>query len=581
MDIKKAIPIGIESYKEMIDRDYYYIDKTRLIVDLLTQKSKVTLFTRPRRFGKTLAQSMLRTFFEEEIDSDGKAVDNSGYFAGKKIMGAGVQYTEHMGKYPVIFLSMKSAKQPDFEMAYSRVLTDIVSEFERHSYPLEGDVLTPAQKKRYNAVLEQSAGMAEVTFSLKFLSDCLEKYHHQKTIILIDEYNVPLENAYFKGFYNQMIDFMRSLLESALKTNDSLQFAVITGCLRISRESIFTGLNNLKINSVLDESYSEFFGFIQDEIDSLLSFYGISQKKEEIKEWYNGYLFGGTEVYNPWSILNYVDDIISHNTEFPKPYWSNTSSNSIIHELVVKADDSTVQEIEHLLMGEAIEKPVHEDITYGDIYQSADNLWNFLFFTGYLRAAGRSFHSDIIYLKMMIPNREIRYIYNNTIQEWFHKKAETMDFSSLYRAILSGDIESAENFLKKQLRESISFMDSAEKFYHGFLLGLLGGLQDYRKESNLESGNGRYDITLIPYDEQQPAVILELKRAKKFTDMENLCLEALRQIDEKKYADALIEEGYPLILKYGICFCKKSCMVKLSGKAAGYQTCRATEKRNC
>ncbi len=581
MDIKKAIPIGIESYKEMIDRDYYYIDKTRLIVDLLTQKSKVTLFTRPRRFGKTLAQSMLRTFFEEEIDSDGKAVDNSGYFAGKKIMGAGVQYTEHMGKYPVIFLSMKSAKQPDFEMAYSRVLTDIVSEFERHSYPLEGDVLTPAQKKRYNAVLEQSAGMAEVTFSLKFLSDCLEKYHHQKTIILIDEYNVPLENAYFKGFYNQMIDFMRSLLESALKTNDSLQFAVITGCLRISRESIFTGLNNLKINSVLDESYSEFFGFIQDEIDSLLSFYGISQKKEEIKEWYNGYLFGDTEVYNPWSILNYVDDIISHNTEFPKPYWSNTSSNSIIHELVVKADDSTVQEIEHLLMGEAIEKPVHEDITYGDIYQSADNLWNFLFFTGYLRAAGRSFHSDIIYLKMMIPNREIRYIYNNTIQEWFHKKAETMDFSSLYRAILSGDIESAENFLKKQLRESISFMDSAEKFYHGFLLGLLGGLQDYRKESNLESGNGRYDITLIPYDEQQPAVILELKRAKKFTDMENLCLEALRQIDEKKYADALIEEGYPLILKYGICFCKKSCMVKLSGKAAGYQTCRATEKRNC
>ncbi len=581
MDIKKAIPIGIESYKEMIDRDYYYIDKTRLIVDLLTQKSKVTLFTRPRRFGKTLAQSMLRTFFEEEIDADGRAVDNSGYFSGKKIMEAGAQYTGHMGKYPVIFLSMKSAKQPDFEMAYSRLLTDIVSEFERHAYLLEGNVLTPAQKKRYNAVLEQSAGMAEVTFSLKFLSDCLEKYHHQKTIILIDEYDVPLENAYFKGFYDQMIDFMRSLLESALKTNDSLQFAVITGCLRISRESIFTRLNNLKINSVLDESYAEYFGFMQDEVDSLLSFYGISQKEDEVKEWYDGYLFGHTEVYNPWSILNYVDDIISHNTEFPKPYWSNTSSNSIIHELVVKADDSTVQEIEHLLMGEAIEKPVHEDITYGDIYQSADNLWNFLFFTGYLRAAGRSFHSDIIYLKMMIPNREIRYIYNNTIQEWFHKKAETMDFSSLYRAILSGDIESAENFLKKQLRESISFMDSAEKFYHGFLLGLLGGLQDYRKESNLESGNGRYDITLIPYDEQQPAVILELKRAKKFTDMENLCLEALRQIDEKKYADALIEEGYPLILKYGICFCKKSCMVKLSGKAAGYQTCRATEKRNC
>ena len=564
MDIKKAIPIGIESYKEMIDRDYYYIDKTRLIVDLLTQKSKVTLFTRPRRFGKTLAQSMLRTFFEEEIDADGRAVDNSGYFSGKKIMEAGAQYTGHMGKYPVIFLSMKSAKQPDFEMAYDSLLDEIIREYDRHRYLLGSDRLTGDIKERYSAILAGKAGKAAYAKSLAFLSDCLEKYHCQKTIILIDEYDVPLENAYFKGFYNQMIDFMRSLLESALKTNDSLQFAVITGCLRISRESIFTGLNNLEVVSVLDENYAEHFGFTQGEVDSLLDFYNVSSIKDDVKSWYDGYLFGDTGVYNPWSIINYVKDTIYHNTEFPKPYWSNTSSNSIIHELVVKADSSTVQEIEHLLMGEAIEKPVHEDITYGDIHQSEDNLWNFLFFTGYLKAAGRSFHSDIIYLKMKIPNREIRYIYNNTIQEWFHKKTEAADFSSLYRAILSGDTETAENFLKKQLRESISFMDSAEKFYHGFLLGLLGGLQDYRKKSNLESGSGRYDITLIPYDEQQPAVILELKRAKKFTEMENLCREALHQIDEKNYADALIEEGYPIILKYGVCFCKKSCMVKLA-----------------
>ena len=564
MEIKKAIPIGIESYKEIIKNDYYYIDKTLLIMDLLTQKSKVTLFTRPRRFGKTLAQSMLRTFFEEEIGADGRAVDNSGYFSGKKIMGAGAQYTGHMGKYPVIFLSMKSAKQPDFEMAYDSLLDEIIREYDRHRYLLGSDRLTGDIKERYSAILAGKAGKAAYAKSLAFLSDCLEKYHCQKTIILIDEYDVPLENAYFKGFYNQMIDFMRSLLESALKTNDSLQFAVITGCLRISRESIFTGLNNLEVVSVLDENYAEHFGFTQGEVDSLLDFYNVSCIKDDVKSWYDGYLFGDTEVYNPWSIINYVKDTIYHNTEFPKPYWSNTSSNSIIHELVVKADSSTVQEIEHLLMGEAIEKPVHEDITYGDIHQSEDNLWNFLFFTGYLKAAGRSFHSDIIYLKMKIPNREIRYIYNNTIQEWFHKKTEAADFSSLYRAILSGDTETAENFLKKQLRESISFMDSAEKFYHGFLLGLLGGLQDYRKKSNLESGSGRYDITLIPYDEQQPAVILELKRAKKFTEMENLCREALHQIDEKNYADALIEEGYPIILKYGVCFCKKSCMVKLA-----------------
>ena len=562
MDIKKAIPIGIESYKEMIDRDYYYIDKTRLIVDLLTQKSKVTLFTRPRRFGKTLAQSMLRTFFEEEIGADGNAVDNSGYFAGKKIMGAGAQYTGHMGKYPVIFLSMKSAKQPDFEMAYSRLLTDIVSEFERHAYLLEGNVLTPAQKKRYNAVLEQSAGMAEVTFSLKFLSDCLEKYHHQKTIILIDEYDVPLENAYFKGFYDQMIDFMRSLLESALKTNDSLQFAVITGCLRISRESIFTRLNNLKINSVLDESYAEYFGFMQDEVDSLLSFYGISQKEDEVKEWYDGYLFGHTEVYNPWSILNYVDDIISHNTEFPKPYWSNTSSNSIIHELVVKADDSTVQEIEHLLMGEAIEKPVHEEITYGDIHTSKDNLWNFLFFTGYLKMKSQRIEKRNIYIEMAIPNEEIASIYEQSIKEWFDQKIANVDRSSLIKAFEEGDCEAAENFISQQLMDTISYFDYAESYYHGFLTGLLKNAGRYMVQSNRESGTGRPNLILCEKKFMGKAIILELKVAKTFAEMEEKCEEALQQIEAQDYAAPLSADGYRPILKYGIALYKKGCMVK-------------------
>ncbi len=569
MDIKKPIPIGIESYKEIIDGGYYYVDKTLLIRDLLAQKSKVTLFTRPRRFGKTLAQNMLRTFFEKEVTADGTVMDNSRYFTGKNIMDAGERYVSHMGKYPVIFLSMKSAKQPDFETAYNLMLADIVTEFERHSYLLGGDTLTPAQKKRYNAVLEHSAGLAEYTASLKFLSDCLEKYHHEKTIILIDEYDVPLENAYFKGFYDRMVGFIRSLLESVLKTNDSLLFAVITGCLRISKESIFTGLNNFDVVSILDENYAEYFGFIQCEVDSLLSFYDISQAGDDVKNWYNGYLFGDTEVYNPWSVINYAKDIVYHNTDFPKPYWSNTSSNSIVHEMVAEADSNTVQEIESLLTGDTIEKQIHEDITYNDIRQSKDNLWNFLFFTGYLKAVGRNFRSDIIYLEMKIPNREVRYIYNNTIQQWFRKKTDTMDFSVLYHAILSGDAETAEGFLKKQLRESISFMDSAENFYHGFLLGMLSGLQSYKKKSNLENGDGRYDIILMPYDEQRPAVILELKRAKKFTEMEKLCQEALGQIDEKHYDDGLIEEGYSQVLKYGICFCKKSCMVKISEKTDG------------
>ena len=562
----RPIPTGVEFYKQMISEGYYYIDKTLLIRDLLAQKSTVTLFTRPRRFGKTLAQSMLRTFFEKEIFPDGTIADNSVYFQGKKIMEAGEEYLEHMGKYPVIFISMKSAKQPTYEMAYGNIIEEIWKEFHRHRYVLESDVITEEYKEIYSSVLKKKADSVTYARAVQFLSECLSIYHNQKTVILFDEYDVPLENAYFNVFYDQMVSFMRSLFESALKTNESLKLAVVTGCLRISKESIFTGLNNLKVVSVLDDSYAEYFGFTQDEVNTLLEAYGIPQKKNEVKTWYNGYLFGDTEIYNPWSIINYVKDTIYHNTEFPKPYWSNTSSNSIIHELVVKADSSTVQEIERLLAGESIKKPVHEDITYGDIYQSKDNLWNFLFFTGYLKAVDRNFQSDMIYLEMKIPNREVRYIYNNTIQEWFHQKTEAMDFSGLYHAILSGDTETAENLLKQQLRESISFMDSAEKFYHGFLLGLLGGLQDYRKKSNLESGNGRYDIILIPYDEQQPAVILELKRAKKFTEMENLCQEALKQIDEKNYTDALIEEGYPHILKYGICFCKKSCMVKLSEK---------------
>lgn len=561
MERNRPIPIGIEFYKEMIDNDYYYVDKTLLIRDLLDQKSKVTLFTRPRRFGKTLAQSTIRTFFEKETAPDGTAIDNSRYFSGKKIMDAGEKYTRHMGQYPVIFISMKSAKQPNFEMAYERLVLDIIHEFEDHKYLLNTNMLTSLQKERYCAIMSHNAPMAEYTLSLKFLSECLENYHHQKVIILIDEYDVPLENAYFHGFYDEMTDFVRSLLESALKTNENLQFAVITGCLRISKESIFTGLNNLKVISVLDESYAEHFGFVQNEVDDLLRAYGIEDRQDEVRQWYDGYLFGNTEVYNPWSLLNYVHDIISHNSEFPKPYWSNTSSNSIVRELIEKADCDTKKELEKLVAGDTIEKQIHEDITYGDIYQSQDNLWNFLFFTGYLKAVGRRFESDVIYLEMKIPNREIRYIYNNTIREWFQKKTKALDFSNLYHAFLSGDTETAEEFLKKQLRESISFMDSAENFYHGFLLGMLTGMQDYEILSNRESGEGRYDILLKPYDEKQPAIILELKRARKFTEMESLCRKALQQIRDRHYDQELIDEGYSIILQYGICFCKKSCKV--------------------
>ena len=561
MEYIRPLPIGVEFYKQMISKGYYYIDKTLLIRDLLAQKNTATLFTRPRRFGKTLAQSMLKTFFEKEILPDGTVADNSVYFEGKKIMEAGEEYTKHMGQYPVISLSLKSARQPTYEMAYGSLIDEIRKEYSRHSYLLKDGGIIENDKERYNLILNMEADKIMYAKAIEFLSECLEKYHNKKVIILLDEYDVPLENAYFNGFYDEMATFIRSLSESALKTNDSLEFAVTTGCLRISRESIFTGLNNLDVVSVLNEDYAEYFGFTQDETDSLLEAYGIMERKGEVKSWYDGYLFGNTEVYNPWSLINYVKDITHRNTEFPKPYWSNTSSNSIVRELVENADDGTREELEELIAGGTIEKPVHEDITYADIKKSQDNLWNFLFFTGYLKAAGKRFIGRQIYLSMTIPNEEIIYIYENTIRDWFNSRIKTASFSGLYNAIINGDTKVFEDCLREQLHGSISFMDGAENFYHGFLLGLIGGMQGYRKLSNRESGEGRYDILLKPYDEWQPAIILELKHAKKFTGMEGMCQKALQQIEDKHYDEVLIDEGYMVIKKYGICFCKKSCKV--------------------
>ena len=560
----KPIPIGIEFYKEMIDNGYYYIDKTLLIRDILAQKNKVTLFTRPRRFGKTLAQSMLQAYFEKEILPDGTVIDNSKYFHGKKIMEAGWEFTSHMGQYPVIFLSLKSAKQPSYKAAYEKTRDAIIYEYFRHRYLLEGEDLLPVQKKNYLSFMEGTASPEEYATSIQFLSQCLEQYHKQKTIILIDEYDVPLENSYFRGFYNEMADFVRSLFESALKTNTSLGFAVVTGCLRISRESIFTGLNNLKVVSVLDNSYSEHFGFTQEETSGMLAFYGLQDKTDEVKLWYDGYLFGSTEVYNPWSLINYTDDIVQKNTCFPKPYWSNTSSNSIVRDLIENADDVTRGELEELVAGKTIEKPVHEDITYGDIYESQDNLWNFLFFTGYLKAVDRYFKSDSVYMVLKIPNREIRYIYNNQIKNWMQHKIEREDLSGLVTAFEEGDCDSASDIITGQLIDTISFYDYKEDYYHGFLAGLLKNNKKYLVKSNRESGLGRYDIVLkTPRIRRGRAIILELKTASNINDLEKGCENALEQIERLHYDHDIINEGYTDITKYGICFYKKECLVML------------------
>ena len=560
--MKKPLAIGVEDYKRIVDKPYYYVDKTLFIKDLIDKGGTVSLFTRPRRFGKTLALSMLKTFFEAEIDQKGNKIDNSHYFDGMKIMDAGEAYTSHMGRYPVISLSLKSAKQPNYQMAYQCLIDEIVSAYEKHLYVLSGDALLPANKEKYRAIMEYRASEADYATSLKFLSNCLKKYHGRNVIILLDEYDVPLENAYFRGFYDQMTDFIRSLFESALKTNDSLEFAVITGYLRISKESIFTGLNNLQIISLLSNDYSEYFGFTQEEISDLLHYYLLEERQEELKKWYNGYRFGNTEVYNPWSVINYANDKVWNSALFPKPYWSNTSSNSIIRELIETADISAKKEIEELIAGGTIKKQIHEEITYTDIHISQDNLWNFLFFTGYLKMTNQSMEGNQIYLDLSIPNEEIRYIYQNTIREWFNQKIKSTDLTPMFQSMLRGDSEAFEDLLKKHLRESISYYDTKEAYYHGFLTGILSGLQDYEILSNREAGNGRPDILLKPYDELNPVVIIETKFTDKFSSMEKKCEDALQQIENKAYAAGPLDEGYKTILKYGICFCKKSFMVK-------------------
>ena len=560
---KKPFPIGIEFYKKMIDKPYYYVDKTLMIKNLLDKGGEVNLFTRPRRFGKTLTLTMLKTFFECEVDRDGNAVDNSRYFREMKIWQEGEEYRKEQGQYPVIFLSLKSAKQPNYGMAYHVLRDAVISEFERHSYVLEGLKLSDSQKEKYKLLTSRKGEEGDYVTSLQFLSKCLAAWHGRNVIILLDEYDVPLENAHFQGFYPEMADFLRSFFESAMKTNDNLEFAVVTGCLRISRESIFTGLNNLKAVSVLTRDYAEYFGFIEEEVQEMLKAYGIEQKMEEARRWYDGYRFGDTEVYNPWSIVNYVETAVSDVNAFPRPYWSNTSSNSIIRELIEAADPVVKQDVERLADGGTIEVEVHEDITYDDIYGSQDNLWNFLFFTGYLKKVSERLEGQNIYLGMAIPNQEVLYVYRRTVMEWFEGQVKQKDFSRLYRALAEKDCPVIEQEINAQLIETISFYDYAESYYHGFLAGLLRENKECAVRSNRESGNGRPDLVVYTLSVRGMAIIIEIKAAKKFEEMEAGCDATLAQIEEQNYQEEWRRIGYRNIIKYGICFYRKECMVRV------------------
>ena len=447
---QKAISIGIESYKEIVDRPYYYVDKTLLIKDLLDNGTLVSCFTRPRRFGKTLALSMLKTFFELEMDSKGNVIDNSHYFEGMKIAEAGECYMNQQGKYPVISLSLKSAKQPDFDMAYQCMIQDIAYEYDRHRYVLLGEALSDADKAIYTSIMERKGEKAQYATSLKFLAECLKKYHGRNVVILIDEYDVPLENAYFRGFYNQMIDFVRSLFESALKTNDSLEFAVITGCLRISRESIFTGLNNFKVYSITDVDFDEYFGFTDEEVREILHYYNQDTHYEIVKQWYDGYRFGDLDVYCPWDVINYCSSHLNNPTLPPENYWINTSGNDVLNHFINNVGNEksvTRLELEQLVNGGTVQKEIKQNLTYKELYSSMENLWSALFMTGYLTQRGKA---DGNRYNLAIPNREIRNIITEHILILFKENVEKDGnmLNDFCNALLYGEAEKWKRYLQ-------------------------------------------------------------------------------------------------------------------------------------
>lgn len=540
------------------------MDKTLLIKELLDLTGKVNLFTRPRRFGKTLNLSMLQAFFENTGDEEENQKRRE-LFKHLQIMNAGDAYTSHMGQYPVIFLTLKSAKQRTFQSALFKIKECISQEYRRHAFVCDGVKLSDSEKQLFQKLADGKGTMDEYSGSLQFLSQCLYKETGEKVIILLDEYDVPLENAYFRGFYDEMIDFIRSLFESGLKTNDALKFSVITGCLRISKESIFTGLNHLKIISVLDRQYSEHFGFTEQEVKEMTEYYGHAGRYDDLKQWYDGYVFGNTCIYNPWSVINFMFDLNADEQAFPRPYWVNTSSNQIIHDMISRADTMTRNQIEELLNGKTMDIPVHEEITYDDLEDIGDNLWNFLYFTGYLTKESEYFKNHTVYLKVRIPNIEVKTVYTNTILNWFQESVKKKDFRELYRAMEEKNTGKMGEILTEQLFSVISFYDSAENFYHGFLAGILSQSEKYLVKSNRESGLGRSDLIVKTPSLRGRAFLLEVKVSDSMKHLEQDAKKAVQQIWDKNYMEELKSEGYEQIDAFGIAFYRKDCEVQYGG----------------
>lgn len=562
------LPVGIDDFRKLRESHFYYVDKTRLIEQLLLNWSEVTLFTRPRRFGKTLNMSMLKSFFDIGTD---KALFDGLYISGNKEL-----CDEYMGKYPVIFLSLKGVEGLTYEEAFEAFVRIMGKEVNRVSFLADSDKLTQIEREQYKGLTIMKNGRLafdkeKLISSLQLLSQLLYKHYGKKVVILIDEYDVPLDKAFQNGYYKEMVSLIRGLFGQALKTNEFLQFAVLTGCLRISKESIFTGLNNFKVMSITDSRFDEQFGFTDSEVKKLLSDYGMDSHFEEVKEWYDGYHFGKADVYCPWDVINHADHLRDDSDAKPQTYWINSSGNSLVRRLINRADSSTKDEIERLIAGEAIEKVIRQDLTYDEIENSIDNIWSVLFTTGYLTKIGEAKlpDSESYAYMLVIPNKEVREVFVLQIQEWF--KAVVANDNDTMKLLSKAILDKDEAILARQLNivmgRMISILDTKapddmkENFYHGLLLGLLRGSNpDWLIKSNRESGDGFSDILIKP-ENPDLGIVIEVKYAKEFKGLDAACDAAMAQIKQKRYDETLRDEGRCDILAYGIAFCRKRCRV--------------------
>ncbi len=562
------LPVGIDDFRKLRESHFYYVDKTRLIEQLLLNWSEVTLFTRPRRFGKTLNMSMLKSFFDIGTD---KALFDGLYISGNKEL-----CDEYMGKYPVIFLSLKGVEGLTYEEAFEAFVRIMGKEVNRVSFLADSDKLTQIEREQYKGLTIMKNGRLafdkeKLISSLQLLSQLLYKHYGKKVVILIDEYDVPLDKAFQNGYYKEMVSLIRGLFGQALKTNEFLQFAVLTGCLRISKESIFTGLNNFKVMSITDSRFDEQFGFTDEEVKKLLSDYDMGSHFDEVKEWYDGYHFGKADVYCPWDVINHADHLRDDSDAKPQTYWINSSGNSLVRRLINRADSSTKDEIERLIAGEAIEKVIRQDLTYDEIENSIDNIWSVLFTTGYLTKIGevKLPDSESYAYMLVIPNKEVREVFVLQIQEWF--KAVVANDNDTMKLLSKAILDKDEAILARQLNivmgRMISILDTKapddmkENFYHGLLLGLLRGSNpDWLIKSNRESGDGFSDILIKP-ENPDLGIVIEVKYAKEFKGLDAACDAAMAQIKQKRYDETLRDEGRCDILAYGIAFCRKRCKV--------------------